>query len=477
MAFDRLGKALFVLDVLIVVYIFWATVQKLGERPPFHLPDVPDLPPIGPGRYCQTDGCKLSAKTFAKLTSPYDYTTEALNVTHARWPRLELEAIIEAMFRWKSPGSVFWNWMEHSSYFAKLEQIFIQDPDTVVEVMIVEYFLGRATKFGPSYQDFQGLGFDLERHCLETTIMTHPRWVDSFALDHVYDRENRQRIEELGEKVRKAFSEVVRESPWADQPTQDRVIEKYTPASKSTYFEYAEALYAFRYEHKYGNAFQFPQTIYNAHNAVDFITVYWGLVKEPYYYPDAALEVIYGGMGLTIGHELAHTFDNNILAYNRAVLVGPEDNQQYDAQVECIQHQYENATVPYEFSNGTFSQPGELTDGEAIADNMGLRTSFRAYRTERNRLYGNDPPALKGLEQYTPDQLFYVAAGLMHCAHEGDNQLRVLLADVHPPGKIRMNEMMRNSQQFSEVFKCPLNSPMNPPKKCRVWRYKKQKKH
>ncbi|CAJ0567366.1 unnamed protein product, partial [Mesorhabditis spiculigera] len=187
-------------------------------------------------------------------------------------------------------------------------------------------------------------------------------------------------------------------------------------------------------------------------------SVYWGLVKEPYYYPDAALEVIYGGMGLTIGHELAHTFDNNILAYNRSVLVGPEDNQQYDAQVECIQHQYENATVPYEFSNGTFSQPGELTDGEAIADNMGLRTSFRAYRTERNRLYGNDPPALKGLEQYTPDQLFYVAAGLMHCAHEGDNQLRVLLADVHPPGKIRMNEMMRNSKQFSEVFKCPFTA-------------------
>ncbi|CAJ0584103.1 unnamed protein product, partial [Mesorhabditis spiculigera] len=67
MAFDRLGKVLFVLDVLIVVYIFWATVQKLGERPPFHLPDVPDLPPIGPGRYCQTDGCKLSAKTFVGI--------------------------------------------------------------------------------------------------------------------------------------------------------------------------------------------------------------------------------------------------------------------------------------------------------------------------------------------------------------------------------------------------------------------------
>ncbi|CAJ0559447.1 unnamed protein product, partial [Mesorhabditis spiculigera] len=160
---------------------------------------------------------------------------------------------------------------------------------------------------------------------------------------------------------------------------------------------------------------------------------------------------------------------------NSPVLVGKEDKHQFREQVKCIEHQYENAIMPLDSYNETFSQPGELTHDEAIADNAGLRAAFRAYRNERKLLYKGLQPKLSGLDAYTPDQLFFVAAAMINCGEQSDDDLLENKDDEHPPGYIRVNEEVKNSREFARVYKCPLNSPMNPEQKCRVWRYKKRK--
>ncbi|CAJ0567503.1 unnamed protein product, partial [Mesorhabditis spiculigera] len=167
----------------------------------------------------------------------------------------------------------------------------------------------------------------------------------------------------------------------------------------------------------------------------------WGLMTAPYYHDDASLELRFGGLGQIIGHEMGHSLDPEFIQ-NSPVLVGKEDKRQFREQVECIEHQYENAIMPLDSYNGTFSQPGELTHAEAIADNAGLRAAFRAYRNERKLLYKTLEPKLPGLDAYTPDQLFFVAAAMINCGEQSDDELLENEDDEHPPGYIRVNEVV-----------------------------------
>ncbi|CAJ0584111.1 unnamed protein product, partial [Mesorhabditis spiculigera] len=200
---------------------------------------------------------------------------------------------------------------------------------------------------------------------------------------------------------------------------------------------------------------------------------HWALLTPPLYHVDAALELQYGALGFIIAHEIAHTIDPGWINRDTQVLAGDEDEGQFAEQVECIDHQYGNATFPIVSSNHTFRQPGNQTHEETVADNAAVRAAFRAYRNERRRLYGRVEPKLPGLDAYTPDQLYFVAAAMFHCGEHSDGDLEGYMADEHPIGYIRVNEMMKNSKDFSRAYKCPLNSPMNPEKKCRVWRHKK----
>ncbi|CAJ0564155.1 unnamed protein product, partial [Mesorhabditis spiculigera] len=94
-------------------------------------------------------------------------------------------------------------------------------------------------------------------------------------------------------------------------------------------------------------------------------------------------------------------------------------------------------------------QPGNQTHEETVADNAALRAAFRAYRNERRRLYGRAEPKLPGLDAYTPDQLYFVATAMFHCGEHSDGDLEGYMADEHPIGYIRVNEMMKNSKDFS----------------------------
>ncbi|CAJ0564156.1 unnamed protein product, partial [Mesorhabditis spiculigera] len=205
----------------------------------------------------------------------------------------------------------------------------------------------------------------------------------------------------------------------------------------------------------------------NAFNSYSKIQIMWGMLAPPFYSANAALEMKYGGVGFIVGHELGHTIDPNNIRRARPVLIGEEDEQQFWEQVECIQHQYEKETLPMNSMNHTFNQPGDLTHDETVADNVGLRSSFRAYRKERKRLYGKLEPKLPGLDRYTPDQVYFIAAAMFWCGEMSDQRLTQYLENAHPPGVFRVNEMMKNSMEFAQAYKCPLNSPMNPAKKCR----------
>ena len=111
---------------------------------------------------------------------------------------------------------------------------------------------------------------------------------------------------------------------------------------------------------------------------------------------------------------------------------------------------------------------GQQTLGENIADNGGIRESFRAYKMQ---LQDNPAdPLLPGLEDYTREQMFFLALGQVWCTLENAagfaNDIK---NDVHSPARYRMFGYSMNSDDFAEAFKCPVGTPMNPEHKCVLW--------
>ncbi|XP_077865862.1 neprilysin-like [Saccoglossus kowalevskii] len=113
---------------------------------------------------------------------------------------------------------------------------------------------------------------------------------------------------------------------------------------------------------------------------------------------------------------------------------------------------------------------GVQTQGENIADNGGLRETYRGYRdwieAEKS---GTEELRLPGLD-LTQDQLLFVNFAQIWCSLYTEQGARNrILTGVHSPGPYRVIGSISNLQEFSDVFGCSATDKMNPSKKCIVW--------
>jgi neprilysin len=105
--------------------------------------------------------------------------------------------------------------------------------------------------------------------------------------------------------------------------------------------------------------------------------------------------------------------------------------------------------------------------GENIADNGGLKQSFRAYRKWVS-IHGEEPE-LPGLN-LTHNQLFFLNYAQIWCGSmRPEDALTKIRSSVHSPGIIRVIGPLSNSKDFAEAYNCPVGSRMNPTSKCSVW--------
>lgn len=112
---------------------------------------------------------------------------------------------------------------------------------------------------------------------------------------------------------------------------------------------------------------------------------------------------------------------------------------------------------------------GELTLGENIADNGGMREAYLAYRLYVKEV-GRERLKLPGLEHYTHEQLFFIAFGNLWCETYTPAASRYALEDSHCPGQMRLKGVLSNSEEFARTFKCGRGTAMNPDQpKCRIW--------
>jgi len=110
---------------------------------------------------------------------------------------------------------------------------------------------------------------------------------------------------------------------------------------------------------------------------------------------------------------------------------------------------------------------GNITLGDNMSDNGGLKLAYDAYRVWAKG-HGVEP-RLPGLQEYTPQQMFWLSYANVWCSKDTLKSLKYRMTDVHSLNRFRIIGSFSNKKFFSDDFRCPLGSNMNPVKKCHVW--------
>ncbi|KAK3694440.1 hypothetical protein B0T22DRAFT_477190 [Podospora appendiculata] len=188
-----------------------------------------------------------------------------------------------------------------------------------------------------------------------------------------------------------------------------------------------------------------------------------GIMELPSFSYDLPSYANFGGMGAVLGHEMVHGFDNTGRNFNPdGALATWWDNstiKEFESRNECFVKQYSSYTI--EGPHGLANVSGTLTLGENIADAGGLRAAYDTWKKLRADGKSNDW-TIPGLEDFTPEQLFFILYGNMWCSSETPAQ--VDLANAHSPGPIRLVGGVDNSAAFGEAFSCPSKKPT-----CELW--------
>jgi endothelin-converting enzyme/putative endopeptidase len=191
-----------------------------------------------------------------------------------------------------------------------------------------------------------------------------------------------------------------------------------------------------------------------------------GILQPPAFNMQANDAVNYGSIGVVIGHEISHGFDDQGAQYDAQGRLSnwwsSDDLKRFQAKTQCVAQQFDG----YYIEPGIHHN-GKLVLGESIGDLGGAKIAFLAFRKARE---GRPPlPVIDGL---TPEQQFFVAWGQFRGdAIRPETQRLMVQGDPHPIAKFRVIGPLSNLPDFQRAFSCPANAPMVRPaeKRCEVW--------
>jgi putative endopeptidase len=189
-----------------------------------------------------------------------------------------------------------------------------------------------------------------------------------------------------------------------------------------------------------------------------------GILQPPFFGLKRSIAANLGGVGMVIGHELTHGFDDQGAQFdengNLKNWWQPADLERFRGKGQCLARQYATfEALPGQFVNG------ELTLGENIADLGGVKMAFHAYRS-----LSATTPYETIADGFTEDQQFFLAVGQAWCSAEREAETqRRLTTDVHSPPRFRVLGALRNLPEFARAFQCKPGSTMAAKDSCAVW--------
>ena len=189
-----------------------------------------------------------------------------------------------------------------------------------------------------------------------------------------------------------------------------------------------------------------------------------GILQPPFFQVSADDAVNFGAIGMVIGHEMTHGFDDQGRQYDKNGNLKDwwtkEDAKKFEERAACVVDQYGSYTAIDDLK-----QNGKATLGENLADNGGIRISLAALK---KRLAGKPDPKIGG---FTAEQRFFLGFAQVWCTNARDDAIRTqAMSDVHSLPEFRVNGTVSNSEDFAKAFACKADAPMvRGAKACRVW--------
>ncbi|NID09012.1 M13 family metallopeptidase [Fibrivirga algicola] len=289
-----------------------------------------------------------------------------------------------------------------------------------------------------------------------------------------FSEEAKKRITALVDNLKKAFEARINRLDWMSDSTKTKAKEKlyafnqkigypdkwrdYTRVSvnRETYFENRLSAIKNEYSHRLAKVGQ-PVDRTEWHTTPPTVTAYnnpplneivfpAGILQSPYFdlYADDALN--YGGVGMVIGHEITHSFDDQGAQFDKVGNVTnwwtKADYAKFKAKTQQVIDQYNKFTV---LDNVPIK--GALTVGENTADIAGVAIAYDAFKlTEQGQ-------STAKLDGFTPDQRFFISIARIWRVKTRDEFLRMYVnTNPHSPAKWRVNGPLMNFTPFYKAF-------------------------
>jgi len=289
-----------------------------------------------------------------------------------------------------------------------------------------------------------------------------------------FDEKAKKKMMEMIDNIQRSYEKHIRSLDWMSDSTKTRALAKLSTfkrkigypdkwkkydtlkISMDNYFQNLIRINKFNYAEMISKAGKpvdksewqlSPPTVnafYNAGgNEIMFLA---GILQPPFFNPLADEAVNYGGIGMVIGHELTHGFDDEGRQYDKDGNLKDwwtkKDAEKFNLKSKAVIDQY-NQYVAID----TFHVNGELTLGENIADIGGLAIAFDAFKmTEQGR-------ANKLLDGFTADQRFFLSFGTIWGIKLKDEFMKATVhTDVHSPAEYRVLGPLSNFTPFYEAF-------------------------
>ena len=209
--------------------------------------------------------------------------------------------------------------------------------------------------------------------------------------------------------------------------------------------------------------FMTPQTVNAYYNpTTNEICFPAGILQPPFFDMEADDAFNYGAIGVVIGHEMTHGFDDQGSQYDKEGNLrqwwSKEDRQRFEERIGVMRAFHDSIEVlPGLHANGS------LTLGENMADHGGLMVAFQAFKNATK-----DAP-LADIDGFTPEQRFFLAYANVWGQNIRDEEIRKRVkSDPHELGKWRVNGQLPHIDAWYEAFGVTESDPMFVPKEKRV---------
>ena len=362
---------------------------------------------------------------------------------------------------------------------------------TLSEQDIKYYVAGLIIKSSTSVlsDDFVNANFDFYGRLLNGQKEQKARWkralgfpnsllgeaVGELYVSKYFAGESKEKMLKLIDNLRKALATRIANLTWMNDTTKINALVKLNSftvkvgypdkwrdyskltidPAKSLYDNVAAATYVetLRNLEKFGKPVDksewgmTPQTVNAYYNpTTNEICFPAAILQAPFFDVNADDATNYGAIGVVIGHEMTHGFDDQGRNFNAdGNMVDwwtAGDSKRFTAAAEKLAAQFDQITVV-----GDLKANGHLTLGENIADQGGLRISYDAFKTTQQFQEGKD------IDGFTPVQRFYLSYGRIWAEHMTEEAIyQQTKSDPHSIGRNRVNATLRNIDTWYDAF-------------------------